>query len=173
MSINLEGELTCISHGSDVEGNVPITGSEDELISLKIGDKVYQNLNYHPFPEEFKKDYQYTLKEFGQSIVNYAGFATGCVWFGGIQNKDLPGNMMQCECKVTAIRDKTDFVRNIAIVEIFSSNMAPYYWHYNTDSWEEGTGIDDWKYSASIDGSKFDKSATESDTYNVKVKKGK
>lgn len=161
--------ISATSGGTTVIANPELKGNEDELNSIQIGDTVYSNLNYHPFPEEFVTNK--TLKEFGQSIVNYAGFATGCTWFGGIECTDLPGNMIQVECKVTALRDKITWARNIACVEIYSSEVAPFYWHYNTDSWSEGTGIDDWKYVASIDGSKFSSTASIGDDYLVKVKK--
>lgn len=140
-----------------------------DLVTLALAKKYTDKHSGGAFPTDFNT--RGTLLEFGQSVINYSGFKSGTSWHGGLNCTDLPCNMRQCECIVTALRDKSDFVRNIAVIEIFSSEVAPFYWSYNTDSYDRGTGRDDWKFIPCIDKSKFPAEPGASDVYTVKCKK--
>jgi len=140
-----------------------------DLVTLALAKKYTDEHSGGAFPTEFNTTG--TLLEFGQSVIGYSGFKAGTSWHGGLGCSDLPCGMTQCECIVTALRDTTTFARNIAVIEIFSSEVPPFYWSYNTDSYNRGTGKDDWKYVASIDESLFPTDATTSNTCTVKCRK--
>lgn len=140
-----------------------------DLVTLALAKNYSDSHTGGAFPSAF--DTTHTLVQFGQSVINYSGFKAGTSWHGGLQCQDLPCGMIQCECIVTALRDKTSFPRNIAVIELFSSEVPPFYWSYNTDSYNRGTGNDDWKFIPCIDKSKFPTDATTSNTCTVKCRK--
>ena len=122
-----------------VTANVTLAGTENDLVSLQVGETKYKINTYRSYPSGWPTNG--TTLEFLNAINADASAVVGISYLGKVTLSDLPASMTNAEIKVE-VMSGTGTSNKVIHLVCTSGNRAPYRWEYTY--WDNGSNISGW-----------------------------